>query len=122
MQPFRRHIAPQSFPEISFLSRNTTSEHLQPIADTSHTITNNAASALSTPKLSVAVQELLALLDKINVEMTNEIARVTAAISEVEDSVKLLRFDRVKAACVRDAMCFPVPQDVDEDRNIMQIL
>lgn len=120
MQPLHKRVAPHSLPEIPLVSRaNTTPEH--PVKGTHHMINNrDAASPLPTPKFSVVAQELLALLDKINVEMTDEIARVTAAISKVEDNVKLLRFDRMKAACIRSAIYLPSPED--EESNIMQIL
>ena len=65
----------------------------------------------------VTAEDVFTLLDKINAEMTEELARVTTAIGEVKDSINLLRSDRMKA-CVQTAK----PFTEDEERNNLQIL
>lgn len=117
MQPLHDQPASETLPNITscLFPPDPTAKYSINHADSP---TSDTVVSLSAPKrASVTAEELLMLLDKINAEMAEEIARVTAAIGDVQDSVKLLRFDRMKA-CIRSAKSFTE----DEGRNNLQFL
>jgi hypothetical protein len=115
MQPTHGSVASSMLPDVHPLSATDTI--VQPPVKDACPSTNDPVSSSYTPMHSVTPEDLFILLDKINAEMIEEVARITAAIGEVEASVKLLRFDRLKA-CVRSAKPFVE----DEGRNNLQIL
>jgi hypothetical protein len=112
MQPLHRDVPSRMLPDNALVSQpNATAEY--PITETLPSSTKDVAIPLPT------AEELLSLLDEIDAEMGNEIARVTTAIHEVEDCVKQLRFSRMRAACLRRAQ---QSIEAEEGRNNMQFL
>ncbi|KAF8514150.1 hypothetical protein JB92DRAFT_2920325 [Gautieria morchelliformis] len=120
MQPLHRDDPSRMLPDNALVSRpNAPAEYpitetpKYPITETLHPNTNDVAIPLPT------AEELLSLLDQIDAEMENEIGRVAAAISEVEDCVKQLRFSRMRAGGLRRAQR---SLEAEEGRNNMQFL
>lgn len=114
MQPLHEHIVVTSLTLSNVSPLDTIAQF--PLKDTCPS-RNHPASSSRTPMHSVTAEDVFTLLDKINAEMTEELALVTTAIGEVKDSINLLRSDRMKA-CVQTAK----PFTEDEERNNLQIL